>query len=723
MSNPEKELARKIVENTNTHLFLTGKAGTGKTTFLRQLRETTAKRMVVLAPTGIAAINAGGVTIHSFLQIPFAPYVPGATYRQEQLRMSERKKKLIRSLDLVVIDEISMVRADLLDNIDEVLRRHRDRHRPFGGVQLLMIGDLQQLSPVVKDEDWALLSRYYETPYFFSALAFRTAEFATIELQRVYRQSDEHFLQLLNAVRTNTADRTVLEALNRRYLPDFQPDRREGYIRLVTHNHQADQINDAELAALSSRAYTYRALIRKNFPEHAYPTAEELTLKVGAQVIFVKSDSSGEKRYFNGMLGEVVSLSESSVGVRAHDSGEEIAVEREVWLNARYVLNEESKEIEEVVEGSFEQYPLRTAWAITIHKSQGLTFERAIIDATSSFAHGQTYVALSRCKTLEGLVLAAPIPPHAIIQDRSVLQFTRHVAATFPGEERVQEMERKFYLQLVGELFDFAPVQEELQHFVRLLDEHYYKQFAATLADFKSLQHDFLEKVVEVAVRFHAQFSRLIYEHADYSVHPLLQERLQKGASYFHSQLSPLSDRLAQTPLATNNKEVKKRTEKAVAALKTALRIKLTLLRSVGNEGFDRARYQQLRAVAALDDEDETTAPSPSKKRSPAVARPPKEPTYVRSFRLYREGRTVVEVAAERGLSPATVFSHLAVYVQRGDLALSDLVPPDHIDRIADYLRRHPEPATLSDIRREVGADIEFAEIRLVKDELSAAAE
>ncbi len=391
--NSELALAWQFIENTGTHLFLTGKAGTGKTTFLRKLKRESPKRMVVIAPTGIAAINAGGVTIHSFFQIPFAPYVPEssfstngqATYR---FRFGKEKINIIRSMDLLVIDEISMVRADLLDAVDEMLRRYRDRHKPFGGVQLLMIGDLQQLAPVVKDEEWQMLKKYYDTPYFFSSRALKQTEYCTIELKTVYRQSDRAFLDLLNRIRENHCDPQVLEALNRRYLPDFQPRKEEGYIRLVTHNYQAQRINNYELEQLPGRSYAFRATIDGKFPEYSYPTDELLELKKGAQVMFVKNDSSGEHRYYNGMIGEVTDLSADSIEVRAKDSTATFLLQEEEWANAKYVLDEESKEIVEDIEGTFRQFPLKLAWAITIHKSQGLTFERAIIDASSSFAHG-----------------------------------------------------------------------------------------------------------------------------------------------------------------------------------------------------------------------------------------------------------------------------------------------------------------------------------------------
>ena len=565
--NSELALAWQFIENTGTHLFLTGKAGTGKTTFLRRLKQESPKRMVVLAPTGIAAINAGGVTIHSFFQIPFAPYVPessfstNATYR---FRFGKEKINIIRSMDLLVIDEISMVRADLLDAVDEMLRRYRDHHKPFGGVQLLMIGDLQQLAPVVKEEEWQMLKKYYDTPYFFSSLALKQTEYCTIELKTVYRQNDGVFLDLLNRIRENHCDSQVLEALNRRCLPDFQPRKEEGYIRLVTHNYQAQRINNYELEQLPGRSYAFRATIDGKFPEYSYPTDEVLELKKGAQVMFVKNDSSGEHRYYNGMIGEVTAVSASSIEVRAKDSGEDFLLQEEEWANAKYVLDEESKEIVEDIEGTFRQFPLKLAWAITIHKSQGLTFERAIIDASSSFAHGQTYVALSRCKTLEGLVLSAPLSARAVISDREVDRFTETARRNEPDEQRFHSLQRAYFHELLTGLFDFQPLEQVLQHYVRLIDEHLYKLYPNQLTAYKEEMERFREKVIKVAQKFGMQYNRLIDAAQNYATDKTLQERIVAGAKYFKKEMEPQYLALiGDHVLATDNKELKKQLSKA----------------------------------------------------------------------------------------------------------------------------------------------------------------
>lgn len=606
--NSELALAWQFIENTGTHLFLTGKAGTGKTTFLRKLKRESPKRMVVIAPTGIAAINAGGVTIHSFFQIPFAPYVPESSFSTNgqatyHFRFGKEKINIIRSMDLLVIDEISMVRADLLDAVDEMLRRYRDRHKPFGGVQLLMIGDLQQLAPVVKDEEWQMLKKYYDTPYFFSSRALKQTEYCTIELKTVYRQSDGAFLDLLNRIRENHCDPQVLEALNRRYLPDFQPRKEEGYIRLVTHNYQAQRINNYELEQLPGRSYAFRATIDGKFPEYSYPTDELLELKKGAQVMFVKNDSSGEHRYYNGMIGEVTDLSADSIEVRAKDSTAAFLLQEEEWANAKYVLDEESKEIVEDIEGTFRQFPLKLAWAITIHKSQGLTFERAIIDASSSFAHGQTYVALSRCKTLEGLVLSAPLSAKAVISDRAVDRFTEEARRNEPDEDRFHSLQRTYFHELLSGLFDFRPLEQSLQRYVRLIDEHLYKLYPKQLAAYKAEAERFHEKVVIVAQKFGMQYNRLIDAAQNYATDETLQERIAAGAGYFKKEMEPqYLVLIKERVLATDNKELKKQLNTAKEELNTLFLLKDDLLAYVIAHGFRTAEYLRQKAILSIGD-------------------------------------------------------------------------------------------------------------------------
>ena len=614
-NNPELQLAWQFIENTGTHLFLTGKAGTGKTTFLRRLKEQSPKRMVILAPTGIAAINAGGVTIHSFFQLSFAPFVPETTFNSSQThyRFSKEKRNIIRSMDLLVIDEISMVRADLLDAIDSALRRYRDREKPFGGVQLLMIGDLQQLAPVVKENEWEMLKNYYETPYFFASRALRETVYMTIELKTVYRQSDTFFLSLLNKIRENQADDEVLNELNRRYQPGFRPRKEEGYIRLTTHNYQAQKVNDNELASLPGQTYSFRAEIDGTFPEYLDPADEVLTIKAGAQIMFLKNDPSSEKRYYNGMIGEVAAVNDAGMIVRGKDNGDEFQLLPEEWGNYKYVLNEETKEITEEIEGTFRQYPIRLAWAITIHKSQGLTFERAIIDARNSFAHGQTYVALSRCKTLEGMVLESPLRREAIISDSTVDDFTKEVERNKPGNRQLHDMQKAYFFDLLSDLFNFYSLDQAYKRLLRLIDEDLYKLYPKQLAEYKELAPHIKEKIVEVSQRFRNQYTRLINGSDDYAADQGLQERVRSGAGYFRKELEPVRALFEKTNMPLDNKELRKQLNERLQALDDALWIKESLLEAMMGQPFTVTGYLKLKAKVTLSLEDDSSSGSSPK--------------------------------------------------------------------------------------------------------------
>lgn len=601
--NEEAQLAWQIVETTDTSLFLTGRAGTGKTTFLRNLKERTAKCAVVVAPTGIAALNAGGVTMHSFFQLPFAPYVPGTKFGSQgsQVRMSREKKRVICSIDLLVIDEISMVRADVLDSVDYVLRFCRHSNKPFGGVQLLMIGDLGQLAPVVKDEEWQILRQYYPTPYFFSSSALARMSYAVVELNKVYRQADPKFVDLLNRVRDNMADQSVLDVLNSRYIPDFDADRVKGCIRLTTHNAQAQRVNTAKLDALPGKAYTYVAEIEGHFPDYMYPADERLMLKKDAQVMFVKNDSSPEKRYYNGMIGTVCSIGSRGFTVRPKDGGDEIDVEPETWENTRYELNEESKEITEVVDGEFRQFPVKTAWAITIHKSQGLTFDHAVIDASMSFAHGQTYVALSRCRTLEGLVLSAPLTRSAIIRDEAVDGYVSDARRHIPDSNALHEMQRRYYVALLTDLFDFSNIIEPFYSMMRIMTEHLSRRYSRTATEFKARSARLVSDVSVVADKFHQQYGRMVMTSDDYATDEALADRINKGASYFLKQLSDVDIFVKKLDISTDNKELARRVDECLSNIKTSLAEKCHLLGFVIDNGFDANKYMREKTKILVD--------------------------------------------------------------------------------------------------------------------------
>lgn len=604
--NEESILAWNIIEKTNANLFLTGKAGTGKTTFLKRLKELSPKRMIVLAPTGIAAINAGGMTIHSFFQLPFSPYVPGTTFgsgEQKRYQFSKLKRNIIRSIDLLVIDEISMVRSDLLDAVDSVLRQYRKRHDlPFGGVQLLMIGDLQQLAPVVTPQEEHLLGQHYDTPFFFSSNALKQVGYLTIELKKVYRQQDEQFISLLNQIRENKASEATLQALNQRYIPNFVPPKEGNYIRLTTHNAPAQYINEQQLAALPAQSFSFTADIEGDFPETSYPADFKLTLKPGAQVMFIKNDP--QHRFYNGMIGEVIGVRTdedgSKITVRSKDSGEEFDLEKMEWTNAKYTLNEKTKEIEETVEGKFMQYPLRLAWAITIHKSQGLTFEHAIIDASHSFTHGQTYVALSRCKTLEGMVLSQPLSRGAIISSQTVDAFTSQLAA--PSQEQISSLELQYIIYCISELFDFCSIRASYEHLMRCLVEFFNGKYPRVVSEYQKLQV-VLKSLIAVSDKFRVQYTGMLARNPDVR-QAELQDRIHKGAMYFLDQIGILSDLIRKSNLDTDNKVARKQFEDRFSVFSEDVKLKERLLKYECSAEFMVTDYLKKKAQFLLLDAD-----------------------------------------------------------------------------------------------------------------------
>ena len=695
--NPELDLAWNIIANTDTHLFLTGKAGTGKTTFLRELRRKVPKRMIVVAPTGIAAINAEGVTIHSFFQLPFGPQIPGTQYGNNKRYAFRRQKlRLIRSVDLVVIDEISMVRADLLDAIDSVLRQYRDKNRAFGGVQMLMIGDMQQLAPVAREDEWAMLRPYYDTPYFFSSKALQQTDFVTVELQHVYRQSDPLFVNLLNKVRTNTVDAETLQTLNQRCIAGFNPPKQEGYIRLVTHNSQADSINQQELDRLDVPAYHYDATVWKDFPELSFPTEKTLTLKLGAQVMFIKNDSSPEKKYYNGMIGEVVDIDDDHIQVRPSGQSNVIDVTPEEWQNMKYELDEKTKEIHETVVGTFTQYPLKTAWAITVHKSQGLTFEHAIIDVQHSFAHGQTYVALSRCKSLDGMVLAAPIPQYAIINDKTVETFQEDPRHKSPDDQKLDQMQRHYLLRTIEDLFSFAQIRFAYGDLIRLMREHFYSSANKQYNAWAESSESFKKKVDDVAVKFHNQYQNIVLTEVDYQSSELLQERLKKGADYFEQQLADTFTLLTKTALVTNNKMVKERLDNLMQNFNDLVKFKMLLLHYVAHNGLSLQPYLQAKAKISLsldDNEKEVKSKEDRVKKKETKEKKPKvtmDMKQEKALEMYLEGKLVEDIAKEMGVVDSTVYSYLLPSVTSGKLPLNHLFEQKKIDAVNRYLDANP---------------------------------
>ncbi len=635
------------------------------------------KRMIVVAPTGVAAINAGGVTIHSFFQLPFGPRVPGYTENEERrgFRFSTQKRNIIKSLDLLVIDEISMVRADLLDSIDERLRQFRRNDKPFGGVQLLMIGDMQQLPPVVKNDEWTLLSKFYKTPFFFSSRALKESDYITVTLQHVYRQQDQHFIELLNKIRDKKMDREALEILNKRYKPDFDPGD-ENYIILTTHNAKAKAINEKKLNALKGKKMRFYATVEGNFPEYMYPTEPELELKVGAQVMFVKNDPDMEKRFFNGKIGTVTKLSTDYVVVQCPGDDESIHVKPLVWENVKYVIDEETKEIKETVEGAFTQMPLKLAWAITIHKSQGLTFDKAIIDSEAAFAHGQVYVAMSRCRSLDGLVLSTPFSPYSLKQDNSIEGFNELVSQNQPDEQKLEKSKANYQLQVLEDLFDFSSLQQAVNGLDYLLyDNRQIFQPDAALP-VKTMKEQINGELVEVSGKFKNQIKFLLGKNNNAEENNELQERIKKAVDYFSGKIRDLIlDKLDDLFFETDNREVRKKLNKAEERLEEVTRFKLTCLESC-REGFVLKDYLQARAKATLGEMPKKTK---SKKVKLPVSREISNPGL---YDLLKEWRNMK--AAEEGLP------HYMVLPLKTIRALSNQVPanPDELKRVHGFGRK-----------------------------------
>jgi hypothetical protein len=549
------DLAYRFVTETNENIFLTGKAGTGKTTFLKYLKENSTKNIVVAAPTGVAAINAGGVTLHSLFQLPFHPFLPTKNNKEDllaKIRQNKQRQQLLRKMELLVIDEISMVRCDVMDAIDTILRHtRRNYHLPFGGVQLLCIGDLHQLPPVAQNQEWSILNEYYESPFFFDSLAIKEQLPLLIELDKIYRQKEDSFVRLLNKVRNNHMDADDFEDLHVRYDPTFRPDRDEKYITLTSHNKQADQINEQELYKLNGASFNYKAVVEDDFPENMYPVDFELSLKEGAQVMFLKNDLI-QKRYYNGKIGVVKELTKDKIIVNC--DGTEIEVGKETWENSRYTLNRADGKLEQETLGTFTQYPLRLAWAITIHKSQGLTFEKVMIDAGAAFSSGQVYVALSRCTSLAGIVLLSKIAPSAIHSNENVIKGQQSLSYKGSLPERFAGARQLFTQQLLEEIFSFSEVVSGIEQLGFQIHQHLDKLNAESknwIENFR--QHILADK--EVGLKFIGHIAHLMKEEAVIENNAGLQKRISDAANHFIPKLESYIRELKSHPVSTEHKE------------------------------------------------------------------------------------------------------------------------------------------------------------------------
>lgn len=730
--NNEMNLAWQFVASTNVSVFLTGKAGTGKTTFLRKLREVTPKRMVVLAPTGVAAINAQGQTIHSFFQLPFGPIVPGREQaeRKTYYRMGKDKKNLIKTLDLLVIDEISMVRCDLLDAIDAELRKYKDRTKPFGGVQLLLIGDLQQLAPVAKESEWQLLSSYYSTPYFFGSKALQQIQYVTVELKHIYRQQDKTFIDILGKIRNNQIDDATIQSLNARYIPNFEPNDGQDWIRLTTHNHMAKAYNEQRLNSLPTFPKTFIASIEKNFPETSYPADLELVLKAGAQVMFIKNDPSIDHAYYNGKIGIVESFEDDGINVFCKEDNRHILVPKLTWENTKYVIDDTTGDIKEEVDGTFTQYPLRLAWAITVHKSQGLTFDRAVIDINDSFAHGQAYVALSRCRTLEGMVLSRPLASKSVITDASVNAYiNKELEEAKQSENKLPDLKYQYFLSLLNEMFDFKTLKSDLFYFTRVVDEHLYGSYPDYLNALKAAQPRLDTEIISVALKFQVQYISLMQQSQNFARDPQIQERIKAASNYFWGKIVEILDPIiAGSKLQIGNKAVKTQYNNALESFTISYKMKKGIFARLLEQSFTVRSYLSAKAKSLLDEvvmkdegkkaKDEGRKAKGKKNIDPEtgleIPKKTKVDTKAETLRMYREGMSFKEIAAARSLTVGTIENHLAHFVGTGDLQVSDIVSTDHQNIIRGTVRSFDKAYTLSDIKNQLPPDYTYAEIKLV---------
>ncbi|MCE5346729.1 MAG: helix-turn-helix domain-containing protein [Bacteroidales bacterium] len=821
VANQELQLAFDFVQFTNRNIFLTGKAGTGKTTFLHDLKKSSPKRMIVVAPTGVAAINARGVTIHSFFQLPFHPYAPTFYLKENNpdnqheqkdppgYKMSREKINIIKSLDLLVIDEISMVRADTLDAVDSALRRYKNRYLPFGGVQLLMIGDLQQLAPVVKDEDREILDKYYDSPFFFGSRALCSTDYVTIELNHIYRQNDQVFIDLLNKVRDNHVDSDVLSELNKRYIPDFDPDSDGGYITLTTHNNQAQMLNDSKLEKLPGLPHSFEAIIKDEFPEYSYPTASELILKKGAQVMFVKNDLSRDKLFFNGKIGKITAFEDNIIVVKCPDDDFHIRVDKEEWQNMKFSLDEETKEIQETVIGTFTQYPLKLAWAITIHKSQGLTFDRAVINARSAFAHGQVYVALSRCRTLTGLVLSTRIDQRSIPDDHIISDFVSKAKENQPDRQQLAESVKAYQQILLKELFDFNQLARNINYCIKVINEHHESILGKPEEILGKASDCIKTDLIEVSEKFRPQLNGLLNKEIDAESNDLLQERVIKASEFFSAKLEDvLKEILGGLSVETDNKAIRKSVSEALGRIRKEGATKLACLNAV-KSGFTVSKYLEAKAKASIElpvvrshdakvvsgntgtiqhpglfkllkewrnskagemglphymilpQKTMVTLSNFTPQSLPALKQvkgmgnkktenfgeellniiisyckgeniePPAEPlpekkvqkrvkenTKKISYDLFKEGKTISQIAEERNLNIITIESHLAYYVGTGDISISEFVSPETTKLITNNFEG-TDDFKMGPVKATLGEKVSWSDIKFVINHLN----
>lgn len=711
MTNAQLDLAEEFVLHTGKNVFLTGRAGTGKTTFLHNVLEKTDKNYVVVAPTGVAAINAGGITIHSLFHLPLTAFTPNsdptdfniATNRYglaRHIRYGKDKAKLMRQLDLLVIDEISMVRVDILDALDYALRRVRRSDRPFGGVQLLVIGDLFQLAPVVRQEVWQILQQFYRSPYFFDAQAWTDSAPITIELTKIYRQKNQDFIEILNRMRKGQSSDEDIATLNAKYQPAFDAIGKK-YITLSTHNRKVNLINQQQMQALSASAKVYKAIIDGDFNENAYPAESKLELKIGAQVMFIRNDPNG--LYYNGKIVEVTALNADFIEVQT-EAGDMIAVDRMDWPNKKYTLNKETNEIDEKLVGNFSQFPLRLAWAITVHKSQGLTFEKMAVDLGETFAPGQAYVALSRCTSLDGLVLLSKMRTQNVSVSNKIIQYHDKANQSDGIESVLEEAKLRFASEQLRGTFDFKELRQQSLDWVSEIRERDIPKKREVLEVAQTICSE-LDDLVRIAINFQRELHQLVVKHQSNEDLGPLRDRINKAVVYF-------SDRLFEKVILPTHQHLQDFSYKA--------KVK-KYLREV--EDVHKTMWGAMRKMyeASLQGEKLFTGKVkyqpenlPRKKSKSNTGKSAKGATYEDTFELHVTGKSISEIAEIRSMAEGTIESHMAKLIGDGRLEIFDFLSREEVERLAPIMLEREE-ATLTDIKKEFGIDMSYGRLRMVR--------
>ncbi|MCF8218617.1 MAG: helix-turn-helix domain-containing protein [Bacteroidales bacterium] len=727
-------IASSYINSTNCHIFLTGKAGTGKTTFLKNIVERTHKSCIVAAPTGVAAINAGGVTLHSLFQLPFGAYVPEdgglfageinslintPTSLKKQLKINSSKRQMLREMELLIIDEVSMLRADIMDAIDLVLRVvRRNRNTPFGGVQLLLIGDMLQLPPVVKNNEWRHLSSFYDSAYFFDSMALQQEKPVYIELEKIYRQSDHQFISLLSHLRDNQLTNEDMELLNQHYYTELSQKQKKGAVFLTTHNKQADSINRQHLDNLKGKAYHFHAEIKGDFPEYYYPLEETLTLKKGAQVMFIKNDYSGEQRYYNGKIGTVSELDNEGVTVSFDDEAMTVDVETYTWENKRFVMNKESGEIEEKINGEFKHFPLKLAWAITVHKSQGLTFDKAIIDVSKAFAPGQIYVALSRLRNLDGLILTNPMPAGGISPDNRLSEFAENKQEEEKLKEKLKHESFRYTQSYLLTAYNLRELSYQLQEHIKsynkeenLSEKQKHKKWAIELKQK-------IDEPVKIAEKFQVQVRKLTSQPENTDTEQL-KERVQAAKKYFEPLLNEFSESIHEHIAGLDKKkgtkkyvkelmnleayffrQIKKlyKAEQLVEALNQNKELTKAEMKDVQNK-LEQQHTDQLKHSAGNTKE--------RKKKPKAV----KGSSAAHSFELYQKYKNIEKIANERELAVTTIEGHLAQYVAKEKIPASDFVSKKKQEQIIKASKA-VDSLFMNEIKAVLGDEFTYSDIR-----------